>query len=196
MPSYRLLYNFFLILVEQDEKWGNTIGLPGTRNVIQKWSLSHLGGIDLTTLGPPANRAQLKTDAKHENSFHFNFHNPFVNKPVITNAVEGEGVHDQVENLESSELVPQPGHVSIDKIPEEETELEIPHGEISVEEAGSVAALAGVGNKVGIKEDIDLDVDVKDERFLDSNSENEEESDGESEEDSEKIEELEDAPAQ
>ena len=157
--------------------------------------MSHLGGIDLTTLGPPANRAQLKTDVKHENPFHFNFHNPFGNKPVI-NAVEGEGVHDQVENLETAELVPQPGHISIDKIPVEETELEIPHGEISVEEAGSIAALAGVGNRVGIKEDIDMDVDVKDEESLDSSSENEEESDGESEEESERIEELEDAPAQ
>ena len=42
--------------VLKDEKWGNSIGLPGTRNVIQKWSLTHLGGIDLTSLGPPAKR--------------------------------------------------------------------------------------------------------------------------------------------
>eukprot|EP00596_Hydrurales_sp_CCMP1899_P010855 CAMPEP_0119052942 /NCGR_PEP_ID=MMETSP1177-20130426/74079_1 /TAXON_ID=2985 /ORGANISM="Ochromonas sp, Strain CCMP1899" /LENGTH=149 /DNA_ID=CAMNT_0007032691 /DNA_START=227 /DNA_END=676 /DNA_ORIENTATION=+ len=45
----------------QDEKWGNKIGLPGTRNVIQKWSVAYLGGIDLTSLGPPAKRKGLET---------------------------------------------------------------------------------------------------------------------------------------
>lgn len=27
--------------------------LPNTRNIIQKWSISHLHGVDLTSLGPP-----------------------------------------------------------------------------------------------------------------------------------------------
>ena len=31
----------------------NRIGLPNTRNVIQKWSLEHLRGVDITRLGPP-----------------------------------------------------------------------------------------------------------------------------------------------
>jgi hypothetical protein len=29
-------------------------GHPGTHNEIKKWSMSHLGGIDITSLGPPA----------------------------------------------------------------------------------------------------------------------------------------------
>ncbi len=29
-------------------------GHPGTRNEIKKWSMTHLGGIDITRLGPPA----------------------------------------------------------------------------------------------------------------------------------------------
>ena len=150
--------------------------------------MSHLGGIDLTTLGPPANRADVKANA---NTFHFNFQNPFKSKPALdlTNSVEGEGTHDQVENLETAEVVPQPGHLAVEKILEEEPVLQIPRGEISAEEAGNVAILAGVGNSVGIK---DMVVDENKEESLDSNNQSEEESDGESEE----FEEIQDIPAQ
>ena len=163
----------------QDEKWGNTIGLPGTRNVIQKWSLSHLGGIDLTTLGPPVKRAEPKADAKFDNSFHFKFQFPFGKHDLTKSVEEGETTPDQVENLETAELVPQPGHQSIDKSEHEEVELPIPRGEISAEEAGNVAILAGVGSEVPTKDD--MDADVKKVESIDSNSEGKEESEEDSE---------------
>lgn len=31
----------------------NDLSIPNTRNIIQKWSVSHLHGVDLTALGPP-----------------------------------------------------------------------------------------------------------------------------------------------
>ena len=161
--------------------------------------MSHLGGIDLTTLGPPANRAESKADAKYENPFHFNFHNPFKSKPVLdsTNSAADEVNHDQAVNLETAEVVPLPGHLSANNIVEEETDLQIPRGEISAEEAGNVAILAGVGNSVGIKEDLAVDVDAETEKALDSNSESEDEKSEENEEneESEELEEVEDIPA-
>ena len=66
---------FFLNFFNQDEKWGNSIGLPGTKNIIQKWSVKHLNGIDLTSLGPP-----VKKDLSTSNispPFHLPFKLPF-----------------------------------------------------------------------------------------------------------------------
>ena len=180
IPSNDQLRNAIFATILQDEKWGNTIGLPGTRNVIQKWSLSHLGGIDLTTLGPPVKRAEAKADAKFENPFHFKFQFPFGKHDLTKSEEEGEITPDQVENLETAELVPQPGHQTIDKSEKEEVELQIPRGEISVEEAGNVAILAGVGSSEGATKD-DMDADVKKEESLDRNSDGK----GESEEDNE-----------
>ena len=176
-PSNDQPRNAIFATILQDEKWGNTIGLPGTRNVIQKWSLSHLGGIDLTTLGPPVKRAKAKTDAKFENPFQFKF--PFGKHDLTKSEEEGEITPAQVENLETAELVPQPGHQSIDKSEKAEVELQIPRGEISVEEAGNVAILAGVGSEGATKDD--MDADVKKEESLDSNSEGKEESEEDSE---------------
>jgi len=34
------------------------IGLPNTRNIIKKWSINYLNGIDITALGPPPQGVQ------------------------------------------------------------------------------------------------------------------------------------------
>lgn len=51
--------------------------------MIQKWSLKHLGGIDLTALGPPAKRNTSTTH--HTPPFKFMFKSPFAkNVPLAT----------------------------------------------------------------------------------------------------------------
>ena len=74
-------------LIIQDEKWGSTIGLPGTRNVIKKWSLAHLGGIDLTALGPPGGREASKLSGNVTSKFQVMFKKAFGSKPHIESAV-------------------------------------------------------------------------------------------------------------
>lgn len=39
--------------IDQDQNWASRLGVPNTKSIIKKWSVKHLGGIDLTELGPP-----------------------------------------------------------------------------------------------------------------------------------------------
>ena len=58
------------------------MGLPNTRNVIQKWSVDHLRGLDITSLGPPVivtNPNYTLTHHKH------NFHIPSTVKDLLNN---------------------------------------------------------------------------------------------------------------
>ena len=48
--TYRVLYLRNRI---QEEQVSAKFRLPNTNNIIRKWSVGHLGGFDLTKLGPP-----------------------------------------------------------------------------------------------------------------------------------------------
>eukprot|EP00598_Pedospumella_elongata_P000633 CAMPEP_0184981354 /NCGR_PEP_ID=MMETSP1098-20130426/11114_1 /TAXON_ID=89044 /ORGANISM="Spumella elongata, Strain CCAP 955/1" /LENGTH=227 /DNA_ID=CAMNT_0027504911 /DNA_START=84 /DNA_END=767 /DNA_ORIENTATION=- len=49
----------------------NSIGLPNTRNVIQKWSITNLHGVDLTKLGPPPKVIPLGLGSLHRQHHYF-----------------------------------------------------------------------------------------------------------------------------
>ena len=42
------------------------IGLPNTRNIIKKWSIANLHGVDITALGPPPNAIPLGLGTLHK----------------------------------------------------------------------------------------------------------------------------------
>ena len=81
--------------------------------MIQKWSLKHLGGIDLTALGPPAKKNATVTH--HFRPFKFMFESPFAKQTSITTEIASDanipasGLVNKLEKM-ISDAVPSLGH--------------------------------------------------------------------------------------
>jgi hypothetical protein len=52
-PCQRFTISTVTLQDESPNGLYNKIGLPNTHNMIQKWSITNLHGVDLTKLGPP-----------------------------------------------------------------------------------------------------------------------------------------------
>ncbi len=66
--AYKDLQQYIQADAESNDILGK-IGLPNTKNDIKKWSMNHLYGIDLTSLGPPPviskNKLRIVSNSSH-----------------------------------------------------------------------------------------------------------------------------------
>ena len=79
-----------------------SVGLPNTRNRIRKWSVDHLGGLDITSLGDPVRVHNTEMNstlgyfpAHDKNSSHFGF--PF-HMPALVNMSSTADYYRQYQN--------------------------------------------------------------------------------------------------
>ena len=82
--------------------------------MIQKWSLKHLGGIDLTALGPPAKRNATVTH--HFPPFKFMFKSPFAKQTSLTTEIASDA------NIPASDLTNKLEKMISDAVPSNEHE--------------------------------------------------------------------------
>ena len=70
------------------------IGLPNTRNIIRKWSIDHLHGIDLTDLNTSPHQRELEKQRQHDLEIVRSEKQRMLNKDISSNEVNPESMQN------------------------------------------------------------------------------------------------------